>query len=1383
MKKLNKITLLVTLACLMYCSIGLSQNPMWSLSPNNYEVGFSDFPLPIPTFQQFQQRFPGTTQAAYDNQVNYPYMCYRGASALSASNSMVDANGELLFFIVDQFIYDKEGFCIGLLNFDSGLWTTDPYNMFFSEILVLPNPTNCNQYYIFGSPTHWGQYFNPVFGGMPYYAILDLSLPVPNSENWLLNDGCLVYNPNFSGSTVFSIEQELIPSNVPFSQNTWVGNAMYAALPNQDNDGYLIFLSTHQGVYTFNLNSQGLNFTGNYFMHNLTMGMGSGPGDATRSELEVHRMADGNIRIAFGWKGGLYTNKLTPLGMPIPGEEVIISHEMANNPFNGSTIPYVKGVEFFGDNLLYYTHLHDSAPYYSSVIKYIDFTNLAAGPIALNPSLSFSAFQYSFIESDGQRLYFVGENANGVGNRLAALSSPANPLPSNFVDFFAVINYSASTVNLNQANIMLNGYSPEMNKAYTLPDQIDNYNYASIYLDRLACCIETRPGNKVIETTGNESWSQGSIPSSIQLVGNEIYILEELRVKAGTILTLEGLVLKFSPTAKIVVERGDNNLHGGKLVLRNTTLTIDTRCSNTLMWPGIEVQGHPNLSQGFPTSSSSQHVSQQGAVYVLQGSVIEHAYKGISTIYTFPSGMTTTTYGGAIVVAEQSTFRNNEIDVQLSNYSANNKSYFKLTSFITDAPLLDPNRTPKYHLGLFGVRGVGISGCTFENSAAHEFAANQQGIGIASLNAGFTVNGDCGLVIGCPNPNPSVFKNLHRAISSSGFFGGTRPFSVEHSRFENNHAGIYAQNVNNLRIQRCEFFVYNSAAPNYTFPTTGIHLSSCTNYIVQDNNLSNAYTNDIYDIGNTIGILINNSGETANRVYRNRLKGLNVGLQAQHINGSSLPLGPGLEFKCNAIGGSSTADIGVTSGRIAVQQGTCVPLPSGFAVSSPAGNAFESNPFGTQFNIWANPGVAPFSYSHHTGTLYTPMIYTAGIVNPTLCDQNGAVHYDPVKSCPSRIRSAFTLVAIESITSEWNALIEDLNSKNDLLQAASSEQLQTLVTSPSISHGAKKDALLPHSPYLSDEVLLAYLGQQPPAGHLAQVISANSPVSEPVWDYIQQLTIPNGIRKQLTSLQGGASPRLILQQEIALLSSERELLRNEFITTYLLDTTLSHALDSVHQLIEREFEGVNLIKERINFYLLTDQIQLAQNELENYAVLVGFDTYYRMVSMAIDAALSAERCLLKLVATDSTTQENVREIAANTNERSACVSAQALLELALNEPYEREIEYLYMQMGMMQTAQEEPTALTASSQPDPVLIFPNPAANEFSVVIDWESSQLEEVQVSLFSLSGQLVYRAEGQSGHQLHTFDATDIQPGIYLIRVQVNGEDVTTQKLLIQK
>jgi hypothetical protein len=186
-KKYTFKKLIVIAVLLSTVGIGNAQNPIWTLPSNNLVLDPSappeSFPLPIPTFQQFQQRFPGTTQAAYDNQVNYPYMCYRGASALSASNSMVDANGELLFFIVDQFIYDKEGFCIGLLIHEPMIWQLNEPNAFFSEILVLPNPTNCDQYYIFGSPTLWGTSSNPVFGGMPYYAILDLSPPL----RWICN--------------------------------------------------------------------------------------------------------------------------------------------------------------------------------------------------------------------------------------------------------------------------------------------------------------------------------------------------------------------------------------------------------------------------------------------------------------------------------------------------------------------------------------------------------------------------------------------------------------------------------------------------------------------------------------------------------------------------------------------------------------------------------------------------------------------------------------------------------------------------------------------------------------------------------------------------------------------------------------------------------------------------------------------------------------------------------------------------------------------------------------------------------------------------------------------------------------------------------------------
>ncbi len=42
---------------------------------------------------------------------------YHGNPAECVSNAMQDANGDLLFFIVDGMIYDKEGYTIGDLTY------------------------------------------------------------------------------------------------------------------------------------------------------------------------------------------------------------------------------------------------------------------------------------------------------------------------------------------------------------------------------------------------------------------------------------------------------------------------------------------------------------------------------------------------------------------------------------------------------------------------------------------------------------------------------------------------------------------------------------------------------------------------------------------------------------------------------------------------------------------------------------------------------------------------------------------------------------------------------------------------------------------------------------------------------------------------------------------------------------------------------------------------------------------------------------------------------------------------------------------------------------------------------------------------------------------
>ena len=91
----NSIFLFVLLTGLI--SSGLyGQNPIWSLTPHGADFGpplvVNSLPTPL-------------TGVGYD-----------GLPATNASNAMQDANGDLLFFIVDNMIYDKEGFLIGDLS-------------------------------------------------------------------------------------------------------------------------------------------------------------------------------------------------------------------------------------------------------------------------------------------------------------------------------------------------------------------------------------------------------------------------------------------------------------------------------------------------------------------------------------------------------------------------------------------------------------------------------------------------------------------------------------------------------------------------------------------------------------------------------------------------------------------------------------------------------------------------------------------------------------------------------------------------------------------------------------------------------------------------------------------------------------------------------------------------------------------------------------------------------------------------------------------------------------------------------------------------------------------------------------------------------------------
>lgn len=133
---------------LLFClsmQLGLiAQNTGWILPPfYKNDMGNSMPSSPLPT-------------------VSTSEIGYYGDSATTVSNSMVDANGDLLFFIVDGMVYDKEGYSMrslnDVINSNMGLIGT-------AEVAIAPVPGNCSQYYI-------------LLSGRKNYSNLSSKLPV-----------------------------------------------------------------------------------------------------------------------------------------------------------------------------------------------------------------------------------------------------------------------------------------------------------------------------------------------------------------------------------------------------------------------------------------------------------------------------------------------------------------------------------------------------------------------------------------------------------------------------------------------------------------------------------------------------------------------------------------------------------------------------------------------------------------------------------------------------------------------------------------------------------------------------------------------------------------------------------------------------------------------------------------------------------------------------------------------------------------------------------------------------------------------------------------------------------------------------------------------------
>lgn len=280
MKKTNKIILMTIL---LSVSLGIhAQNPLWLVGSNYLDQNLVPWILPTG---------PSGTNI---------YEFYQGQETEYASNAYHNPiTGELLFFVVDGFIYDKDGYFIDMMIAASGSGSNVCRGT--EEIAIFPDPGSCSRYYIISSTklAHFAGGNNAPLNEVATISLLDLAL---DNLSYPGRKGALVNISNFPFSPTNSITFSNNPESEFFCQQK-LAQTKIAVSPLRNDGSRLIFFSNSNGIGARIVDQNGLQ---NLVPTNLTFDIPSIVGIPVdyddlvrvRGEMELIKLNNGNYRIA-----------------------------------------------------------------------------------------------------------------------------------------------------------------------------------------------------------------------------------------------------------------------------------------------------------------------------------------------------------------------------------------------------------------------------------------------------------------------------------------------------------------------------------------------------------------------------------------------------------------------------------------------------------------------------------------------------------------------------------------------------------------------------------------------------------------------------------------------------------------------------------------------------------------------------------------------------------------------------------------------------------------------------------------------------------------------------------------------------------------------------
>ncbi len=444
-----------------------------------------------------------------------------------------------------------------------------------------------------------------------------------------------------------------------------------------------------------------------------------------------------------------------------------------------------------------------------------------------------------------------------------------------------------------------------------------------------------------ITLTGSTTWNGN------RRVGSDL-IIEGTLIINDTVEMAEGTKITVQPGGKLLV-------YGG--VIRASD------CANDF-WEGIELVGQ---------SSANQTLANMGFASFINGSEISGARVAIRTGKTDNNGYVNGTSGGYFY-SSGLTLRNNLMDIRMHPYINVNtsnmsiiadKTLCNLTTVISDAALPN-NEITSIHIQLDSVSGVEFNGLIIDNQLAQS-TLSDRGTGINAYNSTISI-----APYGATTPE---FTALYRAIDC---FTPNLSFTptIDQANFIDNVQGVRLAGNDYAEITRSTFEVIDNSGHD----CYGVYLDYCNAYTIEENDFS--YTGG-GSASYAVGIVINNSKDDKNEIYKNTFTSLQVG-SLVHGNNQESGTNNGLVFKCNEYDENDyhialeevSSMFGTINPSIANQQEFTQGKKDG------VGNTFEPVcAGGTEEEIFVDNGGNNINYFHFTDAITTPECRTTSKVS------------------------------------------------------------------------------------------------------------------------------------------------------------------------------------------------------------------------------------------------------------------------------------------------------------------------------------------------------------------------------------------------------------------